>query len=144
MSSLNVNFREKWNKEFPEIKCWTNPKDEKQEFRPIKELYDSIETEKGFQQWVKYMGYNDFVLDFTLAPKYKLAVEIDGSEHLRAEVAAKDRRKANLLQILGWRILRYDAHTVQQSQDYVFEQIIECLLSNYKVPKKIKEKYQDH
>lgn len=144
MSGLNIEFREKWNEKFSEIPCWTNPKDEKREYRPVKVIYDLEDREKPFQKWVKYMGYQDFVLDFTLAPKYKLAVEIDGKEHKFSEKAATDRRKANLLQILGWRILRYDAHTLQQSTELVYEQILECLLNNFKVPKNIRDKYEDY
>ena len=144
MSGLNIEFRDVWNEKFPELPCWTNAVNEKQEYRPIKVLYNESDTDKKLTDWVKYMGYQDFVLDFTLAPAYNLAVEIDGKEHKFSEKAATDRRKANLLQILGWRVLRYDAHTVQQSTDMVHEQILECLLNNFEVPENIRKKYEDY
>jgi len=142
MSEINLIFRKEWNNKFPDIPIWRGST-EKEEHRPIKELYENADTDLKLKEWVKFMGYQDFKLDICFQD-YQLAVEIDGGNHGRAEVAAKDRRKANLLQILGWSVLRYDALTIINSKELVYEQILECLLGNFDVPERIRTKYIDY
>jgi very-short-patch-repair endonuclease len=143
MPDINQRFRKEWNDGFPDIPCWTNPDNPKEEWKPIQELYEQTDTNLKLREWIKRKGYQNYFVDFILRD-YKLIVEIDGGHHSRPEQVSKDRRKSNLLQTLGFVVLRYDAITVIKSVDLVYEQIIECLLNNFNVPKEIRKKYENY
>lgn len=142
MSQINIDFRNHWNKKYPEIPCWVNPEDEKKEFRPIKQLYDEATTDLTFARWKKSKQYNDYQLDFCLV-KYKLAVEFDGHGQFshQGKGIERDRRKSNLLQILGWNVLRYSSMDLKNNRNIVEEEIFQCLLKNFEVPEEIRDKY---
>ena len=65
-----------------------------------------------------------YVLDFaSLAPK--LAVEVDGSQHL--EQLAYDERRTAWLEARGFRVLRFWANEVLAETDGVVARIVEAL-----------------
>ena len=49
-----------------------------------------------------------FVAEVDLAfPRLKIAIELDGSHHLEAEVRERDLPRQNDLVLLGWTVLRF-------------------------------------
>ena len=61
-------------------------------------------------------------MDF-FAPKTKLVVEVDGSQHMEGNHARKDRRRDAYLSSLGLQVLRFDSRQVLQETDAVVDVI---------------------
>jgi very-short-patch-repair endonuclease len=57
------------------------------------------------------------------APKAKLVIEIDGSQHLQGGPIQKDRRRDEYLASLGLRVLRFDSREVLKESDAVMDVI---------------------
>jgi len=118
----------KYMKEHPENTAWrkrNKPSYPEQCF--IKYLTDRgydkkyrIEREKSF-----FPYYADFAfLDI------HLVVEIDGSQHISDPVRVEnDKKKDELLNSLGWKVIRYTEHTVKYRWDLIDETL---LLDNHK------------
>ncbi len=66
------------------------------------------------------------IVDF-YAPKAKLVVEVDGSQHLDEEYAQKDVRRSVALEQQGLRLLRFSNLQVLQELDAVLEAIFQAL-----------------
>jgi BirA family biotin operon repressor/biotin-[acetyl-CoA-carboxylase] ligase len=62
-----------------------------------------------------------YILDFACRER-KLAVEIDGSQHL--ERSAEDLERTEVLQSLGWRVIRFWNSEVLENPEGVAEAII--------------------
>jgi very-short-patch-repair endonuclease len=56
----------------------------------------------GFRRQMPIAGY---IVDFA-CPAYKLIVEVDGSQHGNDDDVAYDIKRTEILQQLGWRVLR--------------------------------------
>jgi very-short-patch-repair endonuclease len=94
--------------------------------------------EKCFQKMLedngidkKYLIYREysvfpFYIDFAFVDE-KVAVEIDGSQHLDEERKKKDEEKDKLLLSKGWRILRITANEVIKNNNEVIESVISML-----------------
>ncbi len=65
-------------------------------------------------------------MDF-YAPKVKLVVEVDGSQHARAEHVTKDARRDAYLAGQGLRVLRFHDLQVLQELDAVMEAIFRAV-----------------
>ena len=50
---------------------------------------------------------SDYIVDF-YAPKAKMVVEVDGSQHMESEQAARDLQRDAFLASKGLRVLRFD------------------------------------
>lgn len=96
--------------------------------------------EKCFQKILKDNGLDKKYLiyrEYSVFPYYvdfafideKLAVEIDGSQHLEEDRKKKDEEKDALLLSNGWRILRITANEVLHNHDKVIDSV-SSMLSN--------------
>ena len=74
----------------------------------------------------KQKPIGDFIVDFYL-PKYKLAIELDGSQHYTSEVQAYDEDRTKYLSSLGITVLRYTNNDVHDKFDSVCEDILNHL-----------------
>ena len=80
--------------------------------------------EKMFQKFLEEYGYTDNFLiqrEYSVFPYFidfafvdlKIAIEIDGSQHLEKKRQEKDREKDILLKENGWRVIRISEHIVK-------------------------------
>ena len=73
-------------------------------------------------QFYRQKPIGEYIVDF-YAPKAKLVVEIDGSQHLEAMQMNHDRQRTVFLESQGLRVLRFDNRQVLQELDGVMEEI---------------------
>jgi very-short-patch-repair endonuclease len=66
------------------------------------------------------------IVDF-YAPKAKLVVEVDGSQHFTPDNTQKDEKRSAVLENQGLRILRFNNLQVLQELDAVIEVIFQAL-----------------
>ncbi len=71
-------------------------------------------------QFYRQKPIGDYIVDF-YAPKAKLVIEIDGSQHLEAHYAEKDRERDEYLSRLGLSIIRVNSRQVLKETDAVVE-----------------------
>ena len=64
----------------------------------------------------------EYIVDF-YAPKAKLVVEVDGSQHLDPIEAEKDRRRDQFLGSLGLKVVRFSSREVLEEIEAVVEAI---------------------
>ncbi len=67
-----------------------------------------------------------YIVDF-YAPKAKLVIEIDGSQHLEAPHAEKDRERDEHLGRLGLMVLRINSRQVLKETEAVLEFIYQTI-----------------
>lgn len=95
------------------------------------ECFQRILEDNGLDK--KYLIYREYsvfpyYIDFAFIDE-KLAVEIDGSQHLEEDRRKKDEEKDALLLSNGWRILRIAANEVLYNSNRVIE-TVSSMLSN--------------
>ncbi len=95
------------------------------------ECFQRILEDNGLDK--KYLIYREYsvfpyYIDFAFIDE-KLAVEIDGSQHLEEDRRKKDEEKDALLLSNGWRILRIAANEVLHNSNRVIE-TVSSMLSN--------------
>ena len=73
-------------------------------------------------QFYRQKPIGDYIVDF-YAPKAKLVIEIDGSQHLEDHHAEKDRDRDNYLSRLGLTILRFNSREVLKEIEATLEAI---------------------
>jgi very-short-patch-repair endonuclease len=73
-------------------------------------------------QFYRQKPIGDYIVDF-YAPKAKLAIEVDGSQHLQNENAAMDKKRDEYLTGLGLKVLRFNSREVLTNTDEVAEVI---------------------
>ena len=71
-------------------------------------------------QFYRQKPIGDYIVDF-YAPKVKLVVEIDGSQHLDAESASKDRLRDEFMHKSGLKVLRFNSKEVLEETEGVLE-----------------------
>ncbi len=69
----------------------------------------------------------NFIVDFCCREQ-RLAVEVDGGQHLDREAA--DRSRSNLIEARGYRVLRFWNSGVISN----FDAVLECILTALKAP----------
>ncbi|TIQ26311.1 MAG: endonuclease domain-containing protein [Mesorhizobium sp.] len=74
----------------------------------------------SFRRQMPIAGY---IVDFA-CPSKKLIIELDGSQHGRAEVSAADATRTEKLEALGWTILRFWNDDVLRDIDNVCQHIV--------------------
>ncbi|RUW46811.1 endonuclease domain-containing protein [Mesorhizobium sp. M1A.F.Ca.ET.072.01.1.1] len=74
----------------------------------------------SFRRQMPIAGY---IVDFA-CPTKKLIVEIDGSQHARADASASDAARATKLKGLGWTMLRFWNDDVIRDIDNVCQHIV--------------------
>ena len=84
-------------------------------------------------QFYRQKPMGDYIVDF-YAPKVKLVIEVDGSQHLEEDHIERDKRRDVALIVQGLEILRVNNLEVLQELDAVMEVILEKMLGRLKSP----------
>ena len=113
-------------KEHPEKTAWRQSNMSYPEKR-----FKSILENNGFDK--KYLIYREYsmfpyYIDFAFVDE-KLAVEIDGSQHLEEDRKNKDKKKDDTLIENGWRVLRLAATEVLSDSGRIIE-VLKSMLSS--------------
>ncbi|MFA5111939.1 MAG: DUF559 domain-containing protein [Desulfobaccales bacterium] len=69
----------------------------------------------------------DYIVDF-YAPKAKLVIEIDGSQHLEGQHAEKDKNRDEYLASLGLMVLRFDSRQALKETEAVMEVVYRTIV----------------
>ena len=69
-------------------------------------------------QFYRQKPIGDYIADF-FAPKTKLVVEVDGSQHMDGRQAEKDEQRDEYLAAVGLMVLRFNSREVLQETDAV-------------------------
>lgn len=77
-------------------------------------------------QFYRQKPIGHYIVDF-FAPKTKLIVEIDGSQHMESDHSRKDIRRDAYLANLGLRVLRFNSRQVLEETDAVVELILRTI-----------------
>ena len=77
-------------------------------------------------QFYRQKPIGDYIVDF-FAPKTKLVIEVDGSQHVQGDHASKDKRRDAYLGSLGLRVLRFNSRQVLQETTAVVEVIFRAM-----------------
>jgi very-short-patch-repair endonuclease len=73
-------------------------------------------------QFYRQKPIGELIVDF-FAPMAKLAVEVDGSQHMVGDHVQKDRIRDGYLASLGLKVLRFNSREVLKESDAVVEAI---------------------
>ena len=76
---------------------------------------------------------DNYIVDF-YAPGARLALEVDGSQHLESEHAEQDRQRTTYLNGLGLRVLRFNNVEVLRRLDGVIQTICDAVVAAKKIP----------
>jgi len=80
-------------------------------------------------QFYRQKPIGNYIVDF-YAPKAKLVVEVDGSQHLEAKHIEMDKRRDSYLTEQGLCVLRFNNLQIFQELDSVIEVIHEAIMQN--------------
>ena len=78
-------------------------------------------------QFYRQKPIGDYVVDF-YAPKAKLVIEIDGSQHLEAPHIEKDRERDELLGSLGLMVLRFNSRQALKETEAVMDVVYRVIM----------------
>jgi very-short-patch-repair endonuclease len=81
----------------------------------------------GFQ-FYRQKPLGNYILDF-YAPKAKLVVEVDGSQHAETAHAGKDKERDQYLANLGLKVLRFNSREVLVNTEAVVQTIYDAVKS---------------
>jgi very-short-patch-repair endonuclease len=73
-------------------------------------------------QFYRQRPVGKYIVDF-FAPKARLIIEVDGSQHMETEHAEQDDRRDRYLASLGLRVLRFNSREVLKETDEVMRAI---------------------
>jgi very-short-patch-repair endonuclease len=73
-------------------------------------------------QFYRQKPIGNYMVDF-FAPRTKLVIEVDGSQHFEGEQAEKDRQRDDYVAGVGRRVLRFTSREVVEETDAVIEVI---------------------
>ena len=119
--------RLKFMKEHPEETAWRKKNISFPE-KCFKKLLEENSIDKKFLIYREYSVF-PYYIDFAFID-IKVAVEIDGSQHLEEERQQNDRKKDELLTSKGWRVIRFTAFDVIKNSDAVLETLNKFIESN--------------
>lgn len=124
----------KWMKEHPEQTAWRL----KNMSYPEKCFQEILEDNGLNKKHLIYREYSVFpyFIDFAFINE-KVAVEIDGSQHLEEERKNKDAKKDILLRSNGWRIIRIAANEVTHKNPDVLQGVLKMLGDKNKIYEKV-------
>lgn len=77
-------------------------------------------------QFYRQKPIGKFIVDF-FAPKGKLVVEVDGSQHAEDYHTVKDKERDNYLSSIGVRVLRFNSREVLKDTEAVIEVIFRTI-----------------
>ena len=119
--------RLKFMEEHPEETAWRKKNMSFPE-KCFKKLLEENSIDKKFLIYREYSVF-PYYIDFAFID-IKVAVEIDGSQHLEEERQQNDRKKDELLTSKGWRVIRFTAFDVIKNSDVVLETLNKFIESN--------------
>ena len=73
-------------------------------------------------QFYRQKPIGEYIVDF-FAPRTKLVVEVDGSQHMEGKQAQKDDKRDKYLAAVGLKVLRFNSREVLEETDAVVEVI---------------------
>ena len=73
----------------------------------------------------------NYIVDF-FAPKAKLVIEVDGSQHTESRQAEKDKGRDDFLSSAGLRVLRFNSNEVLTQTDEVVKVIYRAMVEQLK------------
>jgi very-short-patch-repair endonuclease len=71
-------------------------------------------------QFYRQKPIGDYIVDF-YAPKAKLVIEVDGSQHKESRHLEKDKHRDDFLSDAGLKVLRFNSNEVLKNIDEVLE-----------------------
>jgi very-short-patch-repair endonuclease len=77
-------------------------------------------------QFYRQKAIGNYIVDF-YAPRARLVIEIDGSQHLEPHQAAKDRERDEYLRRFGLMVLRFNSRQVLKETEAVVELIYQTI-----------------
>jgi very-short-patch-repair endonuclease len=86
-------------------------------------------------QFYRQKPVGNYIVDF-YAPKEKLVLEIDGSQHMRDDQLQKDKNRDNYFIGLGLKILRFNSNEVLKETDAILDVIYQKMMEqrNLEIP----------
>jgi len=78
-------------------------------------------------QFYRQKPIGSYIVDF-YAPKAKLVIEVDGSQHLESSYIKKDAHRDDYLSKQGLRVLRFNNLQVLQELDAVMEVVFRAVM----------------
>ena len=85
-------------------------------------------SQLGDKKFRRQHSVGSYILDF-YCPACKLAVELDGSDHLHSWTAEKDAKRTEFLSSLEIRVLRFENRWVFENLQAVLDEIRQHLLT---------------
>jgi very-short-patch-repair endonuclease len=82
-------------------------------------------------QFYRQKPLGNYIVDF-FAPKVKLVVEVDGSQHLEETNSVKDNERDDYLDSLGICVVRFDSRKVLKDTDSVVDFIFSTMQERLK------------
>lgn len=130
--SLIREIRLKFLKEHPEKTAWRS----KNMSYPEKRFQQMLENDDFAKKYLIYREYSVFpyFIDFAFVD-LKVAVEIDGSQHLEDDRKERDNKKDALLIENGWKVIRFTAKDVLENLSMVSEKLKTFLTTDKKYEK---------
>lgn len=116
--------RLKWMKEHPEQTAWRQ-KNMSYPEKCFKKILEDNGLDKKYLIYREYSVFPYFI-DFAFINE-KLAVEIDGSQHLLEDRKKKDEEKDKLLLSKGWKVLRIAATEVTHDGTKALKAVLDML-----------------
>ena len=80
---------------------------------------------KGLQ-FYRQRIIGDYIVDFH-CPKANLIIELDGGQHYTEEGMAKDKKRDDFLQGIGFKVLRFSDSEALESLDSLLRKVYENL-----------------
>jgi len=92
-------------------------------------LWEMVRANQLGEKFRRQHIINDIIVDFVCLAK-KLVIEVDGGYHNESEIQELDKLKTDILNDLGYKIIRFTNEEVLANIDSVIESIQEALLSS--------------
>lgn len=73
-------------------------------------------------QFYRQKPIGNYIVDF-YCPKYKLVIELDGSQHFTDDSIAYDKERDEYLNAIGLKVLRFTNKQIHSELDLILEQI---------------------
>ena len=83
-------------------------------------------------QFYRQKPIGNYIVDF-FAPKAKLVIEVDGSQHTESRQAEKDKGRDEFLGGAGLRVLRFNSNEVLTKTDAVVEVIYRAIVEQIEI-----------
>ena len=94
-------------------------------------LWSRLRDKQLFEvQFYRQKPLGEYIVDF-YAPRAKLVVEVDGSQHMAAEQAENDDLRDAYLAAVGLRVLRFNSREVLKETDAVVEVIYRTIAERF-------------